>query len=72
MPKSDQPNLIEIKVNVPAALLKQALDMFDAMGLKPGDAHRDVWMQGVFKMAEDYNQVLMSEKLRRQISRDES
>ena len=68
MPKSAQPNLIEIKINVPGNMLQDALAMFEAIGLKPADAHRDAWMAGVFKMAEDYAKLLSNEKLRREVA----
>ena len=70
-PKSAQGNLVEIKINVPPELLNDALEMFEAMGLKPGDAHRDAWIEGVQAMAEKYNKVLLNKKLRWRVARGE-
>lgn len=67
-PRSAQPNLQEIKINVPSELLNDALEMFEAMGLKPGDAHRDAWIEGVQSMAEKYNKVLVNKRLRRRLA----
>ena len=64
-PKSAGSNLVEIKINVPPGLLAESLEMFESMGLKPGDAHRDAWVEGVQAMAEKYNKVLVNKKLRR-------
>ncbi|MEM9007856.1 MAG: hypothetical protein AAGE59_30635 [Cyanobacteria bacterium P01_F01_bin.86] len=70
MPRSAQPNLVEIKINVPGNMLQDSLAMFEAIGLKPADAHRDAWMAGVFKMAEDYAKLLKTDKLRREMAEE--
>lgn len=67
-PQSSKPNLVEIKVNVPPDLLDDALQIFEAMGLKPGDGHRDAWIEGVMAIAEKHNKVLVNKKLRRRLA----
>jgi hypothetical protein len=64
-------NLKEIKINVPNDLLTEALKMFESMGLKPGDAHRDAWIEGFQAMAEKYNKVLVNKRLRRRLAQDD-
>ena len=71
-PQSSKPNLVEIKVNVPPDLLEDALAIFDAMGLKPGDGHRDAWIEGVMAIAHKHNNVLVNKKLRRRLASEAS
>ncbi|MEO1208625.1 MAG: hypothetical protein AAFX78_03700 [Cyanobacteria bacterium J06638_20] len=67
-PQSNRANLAEIKINVPPHLLEDALEIFEAMGLKPGDGHRDAWIEGIMAIAEKHNKVLVNKKLRRRLA----
>jgi|694.fasta_scaffold01650_22 hypothetical protein len=64
MPASKR-RLKEIKINVPEDLLEDAQRLFEAIGVTDGDGHRDVWMDGVYRLAERYNKILVSRKLLR-------
>ena len=63
MPKTDAPNMDEIKFSVPSELLRQALAIGDAEGVKPAELHRDCWKQGLSSVAEQSNKRLVNRKL---------
>ena len=58
------PNLKELSINLPPELLEEANKIFEEMGIKPGEGHRDVWMAGFYKLLEDYNKLLSNRKMR--------
>ena len=67
-PRSAKPDLARVEIRIPANLLKEALEMAEYMGLKPGDAHRDFWIAGVEVFAERLNKVLVNKSLRQKFA----
>ncbi|MDJ0704133.1 MAG: hypothetical protein QNJ46_12690 [Leptolyngbyaceae cyanobacterium MO_188.B28] len=63
-PRSSSPDLERLNIRVPAPLLKQAKELAKAMGLSEGDFHRDVWLAGLYQLAEKHNKLLVNYSLR--------
>lgn len=64
MPKSDAPNMVEIKFSVSPELLEQALGIGEVEGMKTAEIHRHCWTQGLAAVAEQSNKRLINKKLR--------
>ena len=63
MPKTDTPNMDEIKFSVSSELLRQVLAIAAIEGLKPAEANRLCWMAGSSVLAEQSNKRLINQKL---------
>jgi len=72
-PRSNAPNMVEIKISVPEKLLNDALELAAAEGWKPGELHRIFWATGFSAYAEGSNKRLVNRTLqkRRQDEEDE-
>lgn len=71
-PRSSSDNLVEIKINVPSGMLDLALTIFEELGQKPGDGHRDLWITGFHNLVESSNRSLINKKLRRRLVEGEN
>ncbi len=71
MPKTDTPQMVEIKFAVPAALLEDALELARIEGWKPAELHRIIWEKGFAVHAEGSNKRLVNKKLRKEQAEDE-
>lgn len=70
-PQSNAPNMVEIKMSVPAKLLKEALEIADYEGWKPAELHRILWEKGFAVHAEGSNKRMVNRSLRRKHQRNE-
>lgn len=66
MPRTDSPQMVEIKFSVPAPLLEDLLAIAQAEGWKPAELHRVIWERGFAAYAEGSNKRLVNRKLRNQ------
>jgi hypothetical protein len=64
MPRTESPNMEDVKFAVPAPLLAQMMDMAAADGWKPAELHRVFWESGFAAYAERANKRLVNEQLR--------
>jgi len=69
-PRSNAPNLTEIKISVPASLLQEALDLAEFEGWKPAELHRIFWEKGFAAHAEGSNKRMVNHQLRIKIENE--
>lgn len=73
VPKTETENMVRIELRVPAAMLRDMLELAKEEGVKPGDLHRDLWKRGAAKYCEEANKrLVMRSLLRKQRSQQES
>lgn len=63
MPRTNAPNMTEIKFSVPTALLRQVERIADIEETKISEMHRHCWVQGVAAVSEQCNKRLINKKL---------
>lgn len=68
MPRTESPNMEDIKFAVPEPLLRQMQDMAADDGWKPAELHRIFWESGFAAYAERANKRLVNEQLRQKRS----
>ena len=70
-PRSSSPDLARLNIRVPAPLLRQAKELARTMGLSEGDFHRDLWLSGLYQIAEKHNKLLVNRSLRQKFEDEE-
>jgi hypothetical protein len=63
MPEQDSPNMIQIKISVPAPLLEQAIELARQDGWPQATLWRNLWVDGFFAYCERHNKRQVSRKL---------
>jgi hypothetical protein len=69
MPETDAPNLVPVKISLPAPLVEMMTELAAAEGWKPAELHRVIWERGFALYVEGSNKRLINQQLREKMSR---